>query len=67
VADVTVGGAGLPAASKTRSGRSEAAIRRRQYISVDGSKPIWVSAVTFHLMSNFSASAVWLRTGHAAP
>jgi hypothetical protein len=41
-------------ASNTRSGRSEAAIRRRQYTSVEGSKLIWVSDrphATFHRMS----------------
>jgi hypothetical protein len=41
-------------ASKTRSGRSEAAIRLRQYTSVDGSKPTWSSDrphATFHRMS----------------
>jgi hypothetical protein len=49
-------------ASNTRSGRSEAAIRRRQYTRVDGSKDIWVSDrphATFHRMPYFSASAVW--------
>ena len=48
-------------ASNTRSGRPEAAIRLRQYTSVDGSKLIWVSdrpQATFHRISNFSASAV---------
>src|ERR1039457_3262412 len=39
------------------------AIRRRQYISTDGSKLTWVSDrphATFHRISNFSASAVWV-------
>ncbi len=47
-------------ASNTRSGRAEAAIRLRQYTSVEGSKLICVSdrpQATFHRISNFSASA----------
>jgi hypothetical protein len=48
-------------ASNTRSGRCEAAIRRRQYTNVDGSKDVCVSDrphATFHRMSNRNASAV---------
>ena len=43
------------------SGRSDSAIRRRQYTSVDGSKEVSVSArphATFQRMSYFNASAV---------
>src|ERR1039457_5936954 len=50
-------------ASNTRSGRSEAAIRLRQYTRTDGSKLIASSdrpQATFHRRSYFSASAVWV-------
>ena len=48
-------------ASNTRSERSEAAIRFRQYTSVDGSNEVCVSDrphATFQRMSKRSASAV---------